>query len=273
MIQTATASEQIVDEIVATLIARFNPRLIYLFGSRARGDARPDSDYDFLIEIERTPESSEVRKESRNSLTDFPAADVQLHVRYPDELERRKDDPGVIDWDVIREGKLLWASPSARPIIPAPTGGRVREPDRTPPRSLGDWLARADRDLRVSLHLSANAAEWPNEICFHCQQSGEKFLRALIIAQHERPARTHNLDELLGQLLALGFSLGEIRSDCVLLSKFAVQTRYPDDEKYARVAEEIPMPEPIVFSEQDAREAIAALNRIVAAVRLQLPLL
>ncbi|MGH7602582.1 MAG: nucleotidyltransferase domain-containing protein [Gemmatimonadaceae bacterium] len=219
MIQTATGSAQIVDEIVATLISRFNPRRIYLFGSRARGDALPDSDYDFLIEIERTPESSQIRRESRNSLPDFPAADVQLHVRYPDELERRKDDPGTIDWDVVREGKLLWASAGVLPLSFAPSGGRVRESNRTPPDSLAEWLARAEEDLEV----------------------------------------------------ALGLPLGERQGDCVLLSRFAVRTRYPDDEDEPGTPEEIRMPEPIRFSEQDARDAIAALNRIAAGIRPLLP--
>ena len=34
---------------VAPLAARYGVERVYLFGSRARGDNRPDSDYDFLI--------------------------------------------------------------------------------------------------------------------------------------------------------------------------------------------------------------------------------
>nr|MBA3342644.1 nucleotidyltransferase domain-containing protein [Gemmatimonadaceae bacterium] len=48
MIQAPPEPRGLVDEIVATLVSRFNPRRVYLFGSHARGDARPDSDYDFL---------------------------------------------------------------------------------------------------------------------------------------------------------------------------------------------------------------------------------
>ena len=40
---------QLLDEIVDRLVLEFQPRSIYLFGSRARGDAREDSDYDLLV--------------------------------------------------------------------------------------------------------------------------------------------------------------------------------------------------------------------------------
>lgn len=36
-------------EIVRRLLAVGTPQKIILFGSRARGDARPDSDYDLLV--------------------------------------------------------------------------------------------------------------------------------------------------------------------------------------------------------------------------------
>ena len=35
------------DEIVRRLIASYQPLEVYLFGSKARGDSGPDSDYDF----------------------------------------------------------------------------------------------------------------------------------------------------------------------------------------------------------------------------------
>ena len=44
------ASEQeALDGVVARLVAALDPRAIWLFGSRARGDNRPDSDFDLLV--------------------------------------------------------------------------------------------------------------------------------------------------------------------------------------------------------------------------------
>ena len=44
------ASEQeALDALVSRLVLALDPQMIWLFGSRARGDARPDSDFDLLV--------------------------------------------------------------------------------------------------------------------------------------------------------------------------------------------------------------------------------
>lgn len=270
MIQAPVATD-IVETIVARLVSELHPRRIYLFGSRARGDARADSDYDFMVELDHPVRDRRGEGHRLGSLFSDSGAQVQVHLRDPGRLERRKDDPGTVDWDVVREGKLLFALPEVRPLYPAAIGGRVSESKRVPPDSLYGWLGRAEEDLRLAVHLSAAVAEWPNPICFHCQQSGEKFLKALIIAQHERPARTHDLGELLEHLVTLGFPFGELAVDCALLSTFSVRTRYPDDEDDTGEMEPIRIDQPVDFSAEDARRALAALSRIVAAVRAHLP--
>ena len=42
-----------VDEIVRRIVAAFHPRRILMFGSRARGEARPESDLDLCIVVRR----------------------------------------------------------------------------------------------------------------------------------------------------------------------------------------------------------------------------
>jgi uncharacterized protein len=41
----------ILEEIVRRLVAAFHPDYIYLYGSRARGEAGPDSDYDLMLVV------------------------------------------------------------------------------------------------------------------------------------------------------------------------------------------------------------------------------
>ena len=47
------------DEIVRRLVAAYRPERMYLFGSHARGDAGPDSDFDLLIIV---PDDAEPRR-------------------------------------------------------------------------------------------------------------------------------------------------------------------------------------------------------------------
>lgn len=49
---------------------------IYLFGSRARGEERPDSDYDFLIVVKKL--HKEFRKEIYNAIVDVLLEDNKL---------------------------------------------------------------------------------------------------------------------------------------------------------------------------------------------------
>ena len=45
----AQTDDPVLDEMVRRLVDAVHPDRIILFGSRARGDARPDSDYDLLL--------------------------------------------------------------------------------------------------------------------------------------------------------------------------------------------------------------------------------
>ena len=51
MTTLASTNDEVLKHITDTIVQRFHPRRIILFGSRARGQANPDSDYDVLIEM------------------------------------------------------------------------------------------------------------------------------------------------------------------------------------------------------------------------------
>ena len=97
-------------EAVRRLRAAYAPERIYLFGSRARGDDGPDSDYDLLVVV---PDS--VAPEARASRIRYQAlrgtgiaADVVVcsHGYFEARVHLQASLPGT----VIREGHLLHAA-------------------------------------------------------------------------------------------------------------------------------------------------------------------
>ena len=74
------------EEAVAVIAREYQPEKIILFGSRAKGDARPDSDYDFII-VKKTDE-----RWIRRSLA-IPDVDIRadFFVYTPEEFEQMKD--------------------------------------------------------------------------------------------------------------------------------------------------------------------------------------
>src|SRR5438105_6893658 len=255
MIEAALHSRSVIDEIVQKLISRFQPRRICLFGSRARGDARADSDYDFLVEVSaHHPDRTETRQRLIY-LNEFPGLTVEVHVRRRGELESRKDDPGRVDWDVIREGRLLFALDGLAMPRPASREVAVRERPRKPPSSLASWVAVATADMDVAINLSSDVAKFKEAICYHSQQAAEKFLKAVIIAQHKRPPRTHDLSELVRFLRAIGLDLPDLEGETEFLTPFAWRGRYPDDHR---------------ITAGDAKRALASARKVEEIMRRHL---
>ena len=51
MNQIVQTTDPVIEQIVHRLVAALAPERIYLFGSQAREDAGPDSDYDLLVVV------------------------------------------------------------------------------------------------------------------------------------------------------------------------------------------------------------------------------
>jgi HEPN domain-containing protein/predicted nucleotidyltransferase len=255
MIQRAPAQSEITQEIVARITAAIKPWRIVLFGSRARGGAKEDSDYDVYVEVDAQNDDALIRVERRIDAL-FRDADWTLDVkaRRRGTIDRRRDDPGTIEWDVAREGKLLYAHPSA-PIDLVPAD-RVREPSPEPPESVYEWLESADRNLRAREDLMNTGKDYSPEACWYSHQATEKYMKALLVARRVRPDRTHDLKELLRALRDSGLQLACLDADCRLLTRHAVTPRYPEGNK---------------LRPKHARAAIDMSDRVIAAMREHLP--
>ena len=105
-----SAAEPVVAEIVRRLIEVYHPERIYLFGSAARGEAAPDSDYDFMVVVpDDTPREVRETRAVFKVLNDIDAPiDVLVWTRqeFDERLHLRVSFPSTI----VSEGKLLYAA-------------------------------------------------------------------------------------------------------------------------------------------------------------------
>jgi predicted nucleotidyltransferase len=96
--------------IVERLIEAYQPERLYLFGSKARGDSGPDSDFDLMVVV--PDDAPPTRKRSWLAYDELrstgTAADVLVWTRSV--FESRLHLVASLPATVIREGKLLHAA-------------------------------------------------------------------------------------------------------------------------------------------------------------------
>jgi len=102
--------DPVLAEIVRRLVEAYEPERIYLFGSKARGDPGPDSDYDLMVVV--PDDAPPVRRRSRLAYEALRgtgrAADVLVCTRssFDSRLHVRASLPATI----VSEGRLLHAA-------------------------------------------------------------------------------------------------------------------------------------------------------------------
>ena len=108
--RTPTAGDPALAEVVRRLVASYAPERIYLFGSVARGDAGPDSDYDVLVIVpeDAPPERRRSRLAYEVLWGTGVAADVLVWTSS--QFDGRAHLAASLPATVLREGRLLHAA-------------------------------------------------------------------------------------------------------------------------------------------------------------------
>jgi len=96
-------------EIARRLVSNFAPNKILLYGSRANGTARTDSDYDLLIVWRDEDPPRERAATVRQALLDL-GAPIDIAVVTPQEYERYRTRRVHIVAVADREGRVLHAA-------------------------------------------------------------------------------------------------------------------------------------------------------------------
>jgi len=89
------------------------------------------------------------------------------------------------------------------------------------------WLSRAKGNLIRARQGMTTSDFFYEDLCFDCQQAGEKSLKALMILHNIVPSPTHSLSILIETLEEHRITIPDIVKEAVPLSYYAVTTRYP----------------------------------------------
>ena len=113
-----------IDEITQRIVEAFHPVRIVMFGSRARGTARPDSDVDLMVEME-TPLRPVERMQAIYGVFGPRRWSMDVVVYTPAEVMEQRQYRNSLLRVIEREGRLLYEqpdSPSGRRLAPSPSG-------------------------------------------------------------------------------------------------------------------------------------------------------
>ena len=174
------------DRMVNQIVAKVDPVAIYLFGSRARGDAHEDSDYDLMIVIsdERMNRQIWDDLEEARRRTDLS---VELIPARAGGFADWRHEVGTLSFEVSNDGVRLYPR-NRRPIwieSSTPSGNHAAMNRQV----VASWLKKVGRDLEMACRACAPSDPMPDQAAYHVQQAAEKLTKAALVAHEIRLAK------------------------------------------------------------------------------------
>lgn len=226
---------------VRQIVEQFQPEQVILFGSYAYGVPNKNSDIDLLVVLPARDEQSRAR---RIAAAVDPPFKLDLHVRTPENLRRRLSEGDWFLCEVVAQGQVLhgklpssarWAKMwfhRGKSLMNLPVG--YLDPGEAMKKSTADWVRKAEADWVAARRLGKQKPIVFDVSCFCCQQTVEKYFKALLNEEGAPVPRTHDLDNLLDLLLAHDATLKKLRRGLKGLTLYAVEFRYPGFHANAR---------------------------------------
>ncbi|MGI8552391.1 MAG: HEPN domain-containing protein [Dehalococcoidia bacterium] len=222
-------TEELLDEAVRRLVERLRPERIYLFGSRARGDALEESDYDLMVVVPE-PEIATIERvrEGREVLSKL-LSPLDLLIWPRDAFERQLPVIASLPATIAREGRLIYqreASAAAATLGIAGGNGGSMDAEKERLRLTWDWIEKAEEDLVAAETLLRHTTVL-DSVAYHGQQAFEKALMAFLTWHDEPFRKTHELKELLRQCEQYHAAFAQLRADAKVLGPYVAKFRYP----------------------------------------------
>lgn len=117
-----------------------------------------------------------------------------------------------------------------------------------------EWVGKADEDFLAASALDPDLLA--SVVCFHCQQSIEKYLKAALARCGAPAHRTHNLIVLNDMVAEHDRGFAGLYDELSILNPYSVVVRYPGVE----------------VTSQDAKHALQAASRLRERIRRLLDL-
>jgi uncharacterized protein len=237
------------DRVVRRLIQAFQPVSIYLFGSRARGDASDDSDYDLMLVLA----DDKAPPHSRQAVWDTARSDridANPFLTRAEAFSWRRHEVGTLEYEVQVDGIRL--HPASGPDLRA-SGARASGRASMNGKVVAEWLERVRRDLIIARKACEGDDAVPDQAAYHVQQAAEKLTKAALVAHKIRPRKGHKIGEFAKRLPAT-FTDRDRFLALERFTKFVWVHRYPDE------TDAPPEPEPAAAEVQAWITEIEALK-------------
>ena len=95
------------------------------------------------------------------------------------------------------------------------------------PAIVREWMKKADEDFYFAESSLLDGSVFYAQLCFHFQQSAEKYLKSFIIGKGLQFDKVHDLVHLLRICAAHSAEFSDFKEDCILLNTAYIETRYP----------------------------------------------
>ncbi len=214
------------DRVVRRLIEAFEPVAVYLFGSRARGDAAADSDYDLMLVLSDDNE----RVRSRHDVWQTARSRrilVNPFLTRTGSFAWRRHVVGTLEYEVQVDGIRLY--PTAGADLRATEVPHGEEPWSMTTKVVAEWLRRVESGLRTARLCCETEDPMPEQAAYHVQQAAEKLTKAVLVAAQKRPRKGHQIGEFAKRLPA-AFPHRERFLALDRFSDYVWAHRYPGEE-------------------------------------------